>query len=154
MKKMMQKLQENRKNNKGFTLVELIIVIAIIAVLAAVLAPQYIRYVERSREATDANAVAEIAHAAEIAMVGNGTIVPGTNTTVATIGADGTYSYTASNELSTAIANIVPTANYTFKSTLYKGKAITVIVSTDGVANWYAGSTANTNAPSKAKPTN
>ena len=67
MKKMMQKLQENRKNNKGFTLVELIIVIAIIAVLAAVLAPQYIRYVERARESNDASYAASIQQAAVVA---------------------------------------------------------------------------------------
>ena len=66
MKKMMQKLQENRKNNKGFTLVELIIVIAIIAVLAAVLAPQYIKYVEKSREAADKSTLSEIAQAMKI----------------------------------------------------------------------------------------
>ena len=82
-----QTLKKNRRNNKGFTLVELIIVIAIIAVLAAVLAPQYIRYVERSRYSTDLNAVNEIAHAMEVASVGDGITTPtGDSLTVTTTG--------------------------------------------------------------------
>lgn len=61
-------MNQKKLNNKGFSLVELIIVIAIMAVLVAVLAPQYIKYVESSRAQKDANAVAEVVHACEVAI--------------------------------------------------------------------------------------
>ena len=130
----MNKLQKNRKNkNKGFTLVDLIIVIAIIAVLAAVLAPQYIKYVERSRYATDTNAFAEIAHAAEVAMVGDGTTTPTNSTmTVATTGA----SDYDDGPLATAVNAIAPEGKYTFVSKAYKDAVSIEITVSNGVASW------------------
>ena len=102
-----QTLKKNRRNNKGFTLVELIIVIAIIAVLAAVLAPQYIRYVERSRYSTDLNAVNEIAHAMEVASVGDGITTPtGDSLTVTTTG-DSDYDSVAAGTIGEAYGYIV-----------------------------------------------
>lgn len=147
MKKALKKL-----DNKGFTLVELIIVIAIIAVLAAVIAPQYINYVARSRQTTDANAMNEIAHAAEVAMVGNGTTVPTQTKFTVTTSATG-ITYQADNDLATAVKAVVPEGNYGFKSTDYIGKTFTVEVSTAGTANWFVGTTANTTFPSKGTPT-
>lgn len=152
MKKVIKKL-----DNKGFTLVELIIVIAIIAVLAAVIAPQYIKYVERSRQSTDANAVAEIAHAAEVAYVGDGSTQPSNKTFSFTCKKDmsgESYSdQSTAGTLAAAVATVTPATSYNFKSTLYVGKVIHIVVSDSGVANWYAGDAVNTNAPSKTTPT-
>ena len=134
MKKALKKAQAN---NKGFTLVELIIVIAIIAVLAAVLAPQYIQYVENSREATDKNAVSEIAHAAEVAAVGDGTKVPTSTTMTVKISKDGALTY-GTGDLDTAVKGVVAEGSYTFKSKKYKGTAghdITITL-TNGKAGW------------------
>ena len=58
-----------KNNNKGFTLVELIVVIAVLAVITVVAAPQYLSYVEKARIGTDENALAEIAHVAELTYV-------------------------------------------------------------------------------------
>lgn len=138
MKKMMQKLQENRKNNKGFTLVELIIVIAIIAVLAAVLAPQYIKYVEQSRVATDKNAVNEIRHAIEISLT-NETVnaaVDGTEDSfVITTTADGVASFTSTpTAIEDEVDDSVDATSYTFKSKAYQSKTITIpITGSNGV---------------------
>ena len=153
-----------RLDNKGFTLVELIIVIAIIAVLAAVIAPQYIKYVERSRQSTDANAVAEIAHAAEVAYVGDGTTQPSTTSFSFTCAKDmstTTYSDQATaGTLAAAVSSVTPASSYNFKSTLYVGKTIYIVI-TNGKATW--GSTAPTdgvfatftadNAPNSSFPT-
>lgn len=151
----MNKLQKNRKNkNKGFTLVELIIVIAIIAILAAVLAPQYIRYVEKSRQGTDANAMGEIAHAAEIAFVGNGTSTPAAGSFTVTISSAGVPKYAdVTGTYVAAVELTVPETQYTFKSTLYKGKTITVAISANGVATWTSASGGATTAPSSTNPT-
>lgn len=130
----MNKLQKNRKNkNKGFTLVELIIVIAIIAILAAVLAPQYIQYVEKSRVGTDQNALNEIAHAAEIAVVGDGVTQPTSTDFDVTI-ASGVATY-ESNDLSAKVAEVVPANSYKFTSNTYKNKTVNVKV-TNGVGSW------------------
>lgn len=136
----MNKLQKNRKNkNKGFTLVELIIVIAIIAVLAAVLAPQYIKYVERSRAATDANTVSEIAHAGEVASLGDGSTGDGSGTVKIAISSAGVLSYTGGT-LDSEVVKIVPADQYTFKSKTYKGQALTITM-TNGKAAWTAPTT-------------
>lgn len=128
---------KKRLNKKGFTLVELIIVIAIIAVLAAVLAPQYIKYVEKSKVGTDENALNEIAHAAEVAAVGDGKTTPTNKSFVVTI-ADGVSSY-ADNDLSQEVAKIVPAGKnaYEFKSDTYKTSKVTVTVdATTGKGSW------------------
>jgi type IV pilus assembly protein PilA len=158
MKTMLQKVNASlKKNNKGFTLVELIIVIAIIAVLAAVIAPQYINYVTRSKQTTDANAMNEIAHAAEVAIVGDGTTTP-TDATfeVAITGNSNTtavYSPTTDKTLGKAVSEVVP-AGYKFKSTDYQGKTFTVVVA-NGTADWYLTSdTSKIAFPSKTAPTN
>jgi type IV pilus assembly protein PilA len=57
-----------KMNNKGFSLVELIVVVAIMAVLMAVLVPTLIRNVEKTRVQKDKSAIAEIHHAAELAL--------------------------------------------------------------------------------------
>ena len=132
-------MKKFRKNNKGFTLVELIIVVAIIAILAAVAAPQYIKYVENSRQGTDANCMNEIAHAAEIAMVGDGSTAPDTNEMTVTIATDGSFSYD-SGTLADAVAEIVAPGSYTFKSDAYTGAgSIDIEVNaTTGKAEWTA----------------
>ena len=133
-----QTLKKNRRNNKGFTLVELIIVIAIIAVLAAVLAPQYIRYVERSRYSTDLNAVNEIAHAMEVASVGDGITTPtGDSLTVTTTG-DSDYDSVAAGTIGEAVNEICPEGSYTFVSdTFHDAESITMTL-TNGVASFTA----------------
>ena len=160
MKNLMKKI---RKANKGFTLVELIIVVAIIAVLAAVAAPQYIKYVEKSRQGTDANAINEIAHAAEIAMVGDGTTVPTNDSIqVAIDGTSGALTYTdvGTNtvSLADAVQEIVPATSYTAKSNLYKNDTpITITIKvTNGSADWSSGTIGSDPAavPSKVSPTN
>lgn len=127
MKKLLARL---KKNSKGFTLVELIIVIAIIAVLAAVIAPQYIQYVDKSRQATDLNALQEIAHAAGVAAVGDGTSSSKLNgsVTVHCLAAGFTYGNTDYD-----LAPVVPVGSYKFKSTKYTGKDVTITV-TNGQA--------------------
>ena len=134
MKNLLKKI---RKSNKGFTLVELIIVVAIIAVLTAVAAPQYIKYVERSRYATDLNCLAEIAHAAEIAKVGNGSTTPSANTVTVDVG--GALAYASSNDLTTAVAQVVPASSYTFVSKTFTEHAdITITIQTAGNASYTA----------------
>lgn len=121
-----------RKNNKGFTLVELVIVIAILAILMVVVAPQYIQYVDRARESTDANAIGEIAHAAEIAMIGDGVTFPNTNIMTVQIDANGNMSYD-NNQLATAVAQIVAPTSYVHKSAAYRGTTVTITI-TNGAA--------------------
>lgn len=128
---------KKRLNKKGFTLVELIIVIAIIAILAAVLAPQYIKYVQKSKEGTDENALNEIAHAAEVAAVGDGKTTPTNKSFVVTI--TGGVSGYADNDLSKEVAKIVPAGKdaYEFKSDKYKDSKVTVTVNdTTGKGSW------------------
>lgn len=151
MKKMLSRVKQS---NKGFTLIELIIVIAIIAVLAAVIAPQYIKYVERSREATDANAASEIAHAAEVAYVGDGTTQPTNNVITFAIdsaGDGGAYadSTTSTTSLAGAVEKVTAHDSYTFKSKYYRGKTLTFTVGTNGKCTWSSG----TNGPSSTAPT-
>lgn len=57
-----------KMNKKGFSLVELIVVIAIMAVLVGVLAPALMSNVEKSRAQKDDSAMAEVAHAVELAI--------------------------------------------------------------------------------------
>ena len=147
MKKALKKL-----DNKGFTLVELIIVIAIIAVLAAVIAPQYINYVARSKQTTDANAMNEIAHAAEVAMVGDGTTVPTKHSFTVTLASTG-VTYEEKNDLATAVSAVVPAGNYKFKTTDYTGTFTVNVDATTGIADWYKGTTAVKTFPSKTTPT-
>ena len=152
MKNLMKKI---RKSNKGFTLVELIIVVAIIAILSAVIAPQYIKYVEKSRQGTDANAAQEIAHACEVAFVGNGlTASTGGSLSVAisdTSGTEGAATYSGS--LETAVASVIPEGQYTFKSDFYRGKTLTFDVSATGVCTWgVAASGGGYTAPSHTQP--
>ena len=59
-------------NKKGFSLVELIVVIAIMAVLVGVLAPALMSNVEKSRAQKDDSAMAEVAHAIELAIADEG----------------------------------------------------------------------------------
>lgn len=149
MKKMLSRVKQS---NKGFTLIELIIVIAIIAVLAAVIAPQYIKYVEKSRETTDANTISEIAHAAEVAMVGDGATTPSNSTMTVTIASD-SYGTITTGTLADAVNKVCPAGSYTFKSTLYKNATTITIVVTNGTADWYADASHMTAAPSKTTPT-
>lgn len=159
MKTMLQKVNASlKKNNKGFTLVELIIVIAIIAVLAAVVAPQYIKYIERSRQATDANTMSEIAHAAEVAYVGDGSTQPTDNTLTVKITSAGAFDYNgtpAAKTLAEAVNKVVAAGSYTFKSALYRGTAgISITVTVDkvkGTASWKSAS--DDTAPSSVNPT-
>ena len=148
MKNLMKKI---RKSNKGFTLVELIIVVAIIAILSAVIAPQYIKYVEKSRQGTDANAAQEIAHACEIAFVGNGLTAATAGTLTVDIDSNGGVTY--GGDFDTEVAAIVPANQYTFKSTLYKGKDLSFEVSATGVCTWgVAVSGGGYTAPSHSQP--
>ena len=55
--------------NRGFSLIELVIVVTIMVVLTSLLAPQLLRYVERSREAKDAQIMAEVQRAFNLALV-------------------------------------------------------------------------------------
>ena len=60
------------KSNKGFSLVELIVVIAIMAIIAAVAVPVYNTYITKAQNGSDANTIAEVAHACKIATSLNG----------------------------------------------------------------------------------
>lgn len=127
-------MQKIKKNNKGFTLVELIVVIAILGVLAAVLVPQYIQYVEKSKEATDAAALEEVLHAAQIAAATEGET--GTVTVTNTAGALSISN--GSGCAKTALAIAATITNATLKST--DGQSLgnlTINISSSG-ASWAA----------------
>ncbi len=138
-------MKKIRKSNKGFTLVELIIVIAIIAVLAVVIAPQYIKYVERSRYSTDMNTINEIAHAMEIAAVGDGDAAPAGTVIKVTVATDGSFTYVegaSGDTIDDEVAEIIPADSYTFKSNTFKA-GVTVTLTLDAPS----GNVAVTNAP-------
>ena len=135
MKKMMQKLQENRKNNKGFTLVELIIVIAIIAVLAAVLAPQYIRYVERSRQGVDANTLSEVFHIVEV----ESGLITHTAATTVTIAGSGAIAGTFPAANLTQVTATVGGTSVSFKSAAAAARTLyTINIDATGKVEWGA----------------
>lgn len=123
-----------KTDNKGFTLVELIVVIAILGVLMAVLVPQYIQYVEKSRVATDEAAIAEVAHAAEIASAEENVYdeIKNGNTTITV--ADNNAPTSTSTNLESAIKAVISTVD--LKSNKYEGETITITIDSNGKAKW------------------
>ena len=142
MKKLMDKI---KKNNKGFTLVELIVVVAVLAIITVVAAPQYIKYVEKSRVGTDENAIGEIAHIAEISWVEmqSKDVTKTDNNVKFTAKTTGIAYGELTGELDALVAQIVPEAQYKFKSEQYTKTtpSITITV-TNGVATWTAAAAA------------
>lgn len=134
--------------NKGFSLVELIIVIAIMAVLVGVLAPQYIKYVEKSRVSADAQQVEEFTGA--MTVLASDVDVTLDSTKTYTVTSDTTGKITISNDLKTifdSLGSVDTAKNYSYKSTSYKAKAITISLAYDGTAKvWKVTVTGQPNA--------
>lgn len=143
----MNKKQKNL-TNKGFSLVELIIVIAIMAVLVGVLAPQYIKYVEKSRVSADAQQVEEFTGA--MTVLASDVDVTLDSTKTYTVTSDTTGKITISNDLKTifdSLGSVDTAKNYSYKSTSYKAKAITISLAYDGTAKvWKVTVTGQPNA--------
>lgn len=143
----MNKKQKNL-TNKGFSLVELIIVIAIMAVLVGVLAPQYIKYVEKSRVSADAQQVEEFTGA--MTVLASDVDVTLDSTKTYTVTSDTTGKITISNDLKTifdSLGSVDTAKNYSYKSTSYKARAITISLAYDGTAKvWKVTVTGQPNA--------
>ena len=143
----MNKKQKNL-TNKGFSLVELIIVIAIMAVLVGVLAPQYIKYVEKSRVSADAQQVEEFTGAMPV--LASDVDVTLDSTKTYTVTSDTTGKITISNDLKTifdSLGSVDTAKNYSYKSTSYKARAITISLAYDGTAKvWKVTVTGQPNA--------
>ncbi|HWP80882.1 MAG TPA: prepilin-type N-terminal cleavage/methylation domain-containing protein [Candidatus Acidoferrum sp.] len=123
------KKHNSKGKNKGFSLVELIVVVAIMAVLTAVLAPQYIKYVENSRKQSDASAVSEVIHAAEISLADN-TVYEGLPASDLEIEvSDASVTCTAYPELATEILTVVAAPE--LKSKAYSAETYTIEIDYD-----------------------